>query len=283
MIHSTKSRLADVISPDMISQEPETDLEVPELSRMIHKMHLHEVHGSELRLRAFRMVPFFFGSIPSGREPKDVDMFPTILILRPITALALPMKPQTPKDGDLPMPWNVWNSGYPSKLFYTVITAHIQSFSSKIQLPSPGAPVFLSAWSGFCSAVDFYLTTVLGVCNQGLPPEKRLHYLKIDILKRDLQNGPTAFECMDDETRNLWFWKAFVGALSVEYAQSVNLDNHLDSILGEICRFIRCWTDFTAVKTWKEARRMLANVVWPSRSSKEDMCEGLWERIRVGC
>ncbi|KAF5227862.1 hypothetical protein FAUST_11482 [Fusarium austroamericanum] len=210
MIHSTKSRLAEVVPPEVISQPSDTDLEVPELSRMIHKMHLSEANGPELRLRAFRMVPFFFGSIPPGREPKDLDMFPAISILRPITELAMPTNSKDRGDPDIPMPWNVWNSGAPSKLLYTVITAHIQSFSNKIPLPTHGEPVYVSAWSGFCSAVDFYLTTVLAVCNQGLPPQRILHYLKVDIIKRDLQNGPPLFDNMNTETRNLWFWKAFI-------------------------------------------------------------------------
>ncbi|KAI6765033.1 hypothetical protein HG531_012132 [Fusarium graminearum] len=214
MIHSTKSRLAEVVPPEVISQPLDTDLEVPELSRMIHKMHLSEANGPELRLRAFRMVPFFFGSIPPGREPKDLDMFPAISILRPITELAMPTNSKDRGDPDIPMPWNVWNSGAPSKLLYTVITAHIQSFSNKIPLPNHGEPVYVSGWSGFCSAVDFYLTTVLAVCNQGLPPQRVLHYLKVDIIKRDLQNGPPLFDSMNTETRNLWFWKAFMCALS---------------------------------------------------------------------
>ncbi|CAG2000559.1 unnamed protein product [Fusarium graminearum] len=214
MIHSTKSRLAEVVPPEVISQPLDTDLEVPELSRMIHKMHLSEANGPELRLRAFRMVPFFFGSIPPGREPKDLDMFPAISILRPITELAMPTNSKDRGDPDIPMPWNVWNSGAPSKLLYTVITAHIQSFSNKIPLPTHGEPVYVSGWSGFCSAVDFYLTTVLAVCNQGLPPQRVLHYLKVDIVKRDLQNGPPLFDSMNTETRNLWFWKAFMCALS---------------------------------------------------------------------
>ncbi|EYB23494.1 hypothetical protein FG05_13967 [Fusarium graminearum] len=194
MIHSTKSRLAEVVPPEVISQPLDTDLEVPELSRMIHKMHLSEANGPELRLRAFRMVPFFFGSIPPGQ-------------------LAMPTNSKDRGDPDIPMPWNVWNSGAPSKLLYTVITAHIQSFSNKIPLPNHGEPVYVSGWSGFCSAVDFYLTTVLAVCNQGLPPQRVLHYLKVDIIKRDLQNGPPLFDSMNTETRNLWFWKAFMCAL----------------------------------------------------------------------
>ncbi|KAJ4019647.1 hypothetical protein NW766_003400 [Fusarium irregulare] len=64
-------------------------------------MHLHEVHVPELRLRAFRMIPFFFGSIPPGRQPKEVNMYPAILILREITALALQT---TSANAPVPMP-----------------------------------------------------------------------------------------------------------------------------------------------------------------------------------
>jgi hypothetical protein len=281
MIHSTKSRLAEVVPPEVISQQADTEMEVPELSRMIHRLHLNEANGPELRLRAFRMVPFFFGSIPPGRAPKDVDMFPAISVLRPITQLAMPTKSIERSDADITMPWNVWNSGLPSKLLYTVITAHLQSFSNKIPLPTPGEPVYVSAWSGFCSAVDFYLTTVLGVCNQGLPPERRLHYLKIDILKRDLQKGPSLFESMNKESRNLWFWKAYVGALSVIYAQSLEFDNEFDLILVEICLLIRSWMRYMKVWTSKDAYCILSHVVWPTCLVKKELCHELWQKISV--
>ncbi|RGP77705.1 hypothetical protein FLONG3_4164 [Fusarium longipes] len=281
MIHSTKSRVVGVVPLEVISKEPVPNLEVPDLSRMIHKMHLHEVNGPELRLRAFRMIPFFFGSIPAGRVPKDVDMFPAISILRPITELALLQDPKTFDHVDIPMPWNVWNSGAPSKLLYTVITAHIQSFSNKIPLPTPGEPVYVSSWSGFCTAVDFYLITVLGVCNQALPPERRLHYLKLEILKRDLRHSSAVFESMNTETRNLWFWKAFVGALSMVHAQSSRSDDNLDFTLGEFCALIRSWSKVTGVKTWKEAQDVLGQVVWPTSSTRTDMCEELWGKIHV--
>ncbi|PTD06321.1 hypothetical protein FCULG_00011731 [Fusarium culmorum] len=281
MIHSTRSRLAEVVPPEVISQPSDTELEVPELSRMIHKMHLSEANGPELRLRAFRMVPFFFGSIPPGCEPKDIDMFPAISILRPITELAMPTNSKDRGDPDIPMPWNVWNSGAPSKLLYTVITAHIQSFSNKIPLPTHGEPVYVSAWSGFCSAVDFYLTTVLAVCNQGLPPQRVLHYLKVDIIKRDLQNGPPLFDSMNTETRNLWFWKAFMCALSVFHAQSLKFDDKFDLILEELCVLIRSWMKYTRVSTWKDAHCILSFVVWPTGPVKRELCRELWQRISV--
>ncbi|KAF0641002.1 hypothetical protein FPSE5266_03312 [Fusarium pseudograminearum] len=239
MIHSTKSRLVEVVPPEVISQPADTELEDPELSRMIHKMHLSEANGPELRLRAFRMVPFFFGSIPPGREPKDVDMFPAISILRPITELAMPTNSKDRGDPDIPMPWNVWNSGAPSKLLYTVITAHIQSFSNKIPLPTHGEPVYVSGWSGFCSAVDFYLTTVLAVCNQGLPPQRVLHYLKVDIIKRDLENGPPLF----DKINILHRYRYLVAA----YKFKLKLWKKRDSIAALIKYHLRLQADDTCI------------------------------------
>lgn len=278
MIHSTKSRISNVSTPETIHQEPAADTEVAEISRMMHKMHLHEVHVPELRLRAFRMIPFLFGSIPSGRKPKDINMYPIILILREMTALIL----QTSSaDAPVPMSWYTWNSGGPSKLLYTKFTTHIQSFSDKIPLPTPDEPVFVSAWSGLCAALDFYLITVPGVCNQALPPERRLHHLKINILKRDLQKGVMKFESMNTETRNLWFWKAFVGALSMVYAQSIEFYEGFETILGEFCVLMKCWVKITGIQTWADALRALRDVVWPAGSVRSEMCESLWQKVQA--
>jgi hypothetical protein len=86
---------------------------------------------------------------------------------------------------------------------------------------------------------------------------------------------------MNTETRNLWFWKAFVGALSLVHAQSLNYGDDLDSILNEICALMRSWGKFTGVSTWQEARLILTEVVWPTDSIRVDMCERLWEKINV--
>ena len=278
MIHSTKSRISSVLTPETIYQEPAAETEVAEISRMMHKMHLHEVHVPELRLRSFRMIPFLFGSIPPGRKPKDINMYPAILILREMTELVL----QTSSaDAPVPMSWYVWNSGGPSKLLYSVLTAHVQSFSDKIPLPTPDEPVFVSAWSGFRAAVSFYLITVPGICNQALPAETRLHHLTINMLKRDLQKGVMEFESMNTETRNLWFWKAFVGALGTVHAQSIEFDEGFVMILDEFCVLMKRWVKFTGVETWADALRVLRAVVWPVGSVKSEMCESLWKRVRA--
>ncbi|RFN45070.1 hypothetical protein FIE12Z_10688 [Fusarium flagelliforme] len=278
MIHSTKSRISTVLTPETIHQEPAADTEVAEVSRMMLKMHLHEVHVPELRLRAFRMIPFLFGSIPSGREPKDINMYPAILLIREMTEL---IRQTSSADAPVPMPWYTWNSGGPSRLLYTMFTGHIQSFSDKIPLPTPDEPVFVSAWSGFFAAVGFYLITVPGVCNRALPPERKLHYLKINILKRDLQKGVMKFESTNTETRNLWFWKAFVGALSTVYAQSIEFYEGFETILDELCVLMKCWVKITGIQTWADARRVLRDVVWPAGSVRSEMCESLWQRVNA--
>ncbi|KXH37156.1 hypothetical protein CSIM01_00218 [Colletotrichum simmondsii] len=279
VVHCLKSRSDDTIATNALSQGKDTRLDPRGLAHLIRGWPVREASDLDLRLRTLRMVPFFFGSVPRGRKPKNVDMYPTITALRNITELADLRHAKASADVVATTPWKVWGGGGPSDLLFAVISTHTSSFADKIQLPSRGKQAFISSWSGFCVGVGMYLIAVLGIWNQGLPMEKQLHCHILRILIQDLRSDSVKLQSMSRETRDTWLWKAFVGSLSVVQAQSFICDKRLDSILAGLASLIRNWAKITGVVAWSEAREMLSRVVWPVSSDREDMFQSLWARL----
>ncbi|KAK1672928.1 hypothetical protein BDP55DRAFT_695724 [Colletotrichum godetiae] len=279
VVHCLKSRSDDTLAIYTSSQSERLRSDPRESVLLIHQSNLHETSDLDLRLRALRMVPFFFGSVPQGRKPKNIDMYPTITALRNITRLADLKHAKSSADVVLTTPWQVWDSGGPSELLFAIISAHTSSFADKIQLPSHGKQAFISSWSGFCAGVGMYLIAVLGAWNQGLPMERQLHYHILRALTQDLRNDLVNLQSMNRETRNTWLWKAFVGSLSVVHAQSCICDKRLDSILEELTTFIRNWAKITGVIAWSEVREILSRVVWPLSFDRDLVFESLWASL----
>ncbi|KXH43937.1 hypothetical protein CNYM01_04979 [Colletotrichum nymphaeae SA-01] len=278
-VHCLKSRSNDSLTTYTSSQDKRRRSDPRESAHFTHEWHIHEASDQDLRLRALRMVPRFFGSVPQGRKPKNIDMYPIIKSLRNITKLADLRHAKASADVVLTTPWKGWDSNAPSELLFAVINAHTSSFADKIQLPSHGRQIFISSWTGFCVVVGMYLIAVLGIWNQGLPMEKQLHYHILQILTQDLRNDLVHLQSMSRETRDTWLWKAFIGSLSVVHAQLFICDQRLDSILEELASFIRNWANITGVVAWSGAREMLSRVVWPVNLDREDTFESLWARL----
>jgi hypothetical protein len=77
-----------------------------------------------------------------------------------------------------------------------------------------------SSWSGICIAVGLYLTSILGVWNR-CPPENRLLRYNLRVLGQDLVGNFADIMGQDVAAQKSWFWKAFLGALSLAHARSV--------------------------------------------------------------
>ncbi|KAK1634579.1 hypothetical protein BDP81DRAFT_492455, partial [Colletotrichum phormii] len=169
VVHCLKSRSDDTLATYTSPQGERPHSDHRESAHLINQWHVHEASDLDLRLRAPRMVPFFFGSVQQGRKPKIIDVYPTITALRNITKLTDLKHAKASADCTgmgltvLTTPWQVWDSGGSSELLFAVISAHTSSFADKVQLPSRGKQAFISSWSGFCVGVGMYLIAVLGI------------------------------------------------------------------------------------------------------------------------
>ncbi|KAF5670927.1 hypothetical protein FDENT_11097 [Fusarium denticulatum] len=250
-------------------------LEVTEYGLMKHKPHLHDISGTISCLKATRMLPFFFGFLPTERMPKDVDMHMTVAVLRDLTRRADPRHTNRSAYTN----WKVWHSGDTPRLLFALVDSHIDSFSDKLQLPPQGRQTFISSWSSFCVTMGMYLTNVVELWNHGLPIERRLRYYTIRVLEDDIRKGYETLEHMDQETRYTWFWKAFVGSLTVAQSQSADYDERLDGMFDKFSKYIKAFTRVEKMSSWDEAKRILVTVVWPMECTQDEIYIKVWTRL----
>jgi hypothetical protein len=250
-------------------------LKVTEYGLMKHKPHLHDTSGTISCLKATRMLPFFFGFLPTERMPKDVDMHMTVTVLRDLTRRA----DSRHTNRSAYTNWKVWHSGDTPRLLFALVDSHIESFSDKLQLPPQGRQTFISSWSSFCVTMGMYLTNVVELWNHGLPIERRLRYYTIRVLEDDIRNGYETLEHRDQETRYTWFWKAFVGSLTVAQAQSADYDERLDGMFDKFSKYIKAFTRVEKMSSWDEAKKILVTVVWPMECTQDEICTKVWARL----
>lgn len=284
IVHSLNSRLDDFFASNMKPQEPGSPPDPEEVAHLIHEWHIQEATGLTLRLKIMRLFPFFFSPHPPGTQFRDIDARPIIVCLKDITELSDMRYPGSSKAGANVTPYQLWDSGGPSRLLSVVVSAHLDSFSSHSKHSASRQPKrMMSSWSGVCVVVGMYLTSVLGVWNKGVPAEPRLFRHILQILRRDLQTSSgNLMRRKQTALRDLWFWKQFVGAFSLAHAQSRAYDARLEGLAEEFHDRIRTWAKITGINRWEQARKVLASVVWPVHFPQEDLAESLWAQAIGG-
>ena len=122
-----------------------------------------------------------------------------------------------------------------------------------------------------------YLATVLGMSNRGLPPVTQLHDHTLNILKRDMERCLRSLDRMSKEEQDLWFWKAFTGALSLMHAQSLSYSKQLNELFEDFTSYLRIWVARSGITRWAEARTVLTRTAWPVSSSQDSLMLLLWQ------
>ncbi|KAI9150058.1 Sterol regulatory element-binding protein [Paramyrothecium foliicola] len=180
--------------------------------------------------------------------------------------------------------------------------ASLSSSPSSSAKTAPRKPMIASL-TGIGTAAALFLHSVLENYNGGFPVDMRLHTAVLLILRRDLtlcedRNLRQDMMSASGETanRDFWFWRVFAGAFSLAKAMEVALAaaagatdlmaeaetrgmvKDLQDL--EFCYdgFIQRYSEATGVLEWREAREVLAKVVWPEFEPSENMAQGLWER-----
>ncbi|KAJ3547601.1 hypothetical protein NM208_g1444 [Fusarium decemcellulare] len=240
-VHSLKCCLNDFLVSCSGCQDDSPPSDSEESRRLIHEWHVRK-SGLDLRLQALRIVPFFFSSVFTDKIPSDIDVCPTIKVLQDITYLHDARHTAESSEVAIASLWRMWNTSGTSRLLFMVFNAHIQSFSDRIQLPIGGRQPITSSWSGFCVAAGMYFCTVLGIWNRGFPFNSGLHRRMIKILQRDLQRSLSCLETVGKEGQALWFWKAFIGGLSLVHAKSDSCNKWLDVELSALIDKLQTWT-----------------------------------------
>ncbi|QPC58908.1 hypothetical protein HYE67_001139 [Fusarium culmorum] len=269
-IHGFKSRVEDVLingSVTKTSQTPSPAL----VEKLMHEWHKHEVQGLDTRLKALKMIPFFFSELPPNTKFVDVDGTAMAECLATLTATAQ-LRTQGMDFDDQQM---IWQEGAATRLMLAFVGSHIESLSTHGRKASvPNGSRMASSWSGMAAATGLYLHTVLRFWNAGEPIEPRLHRRVLLVLQQDLERSRRTSRPLND----LWFWKAFVGAMSVERQTASPARGVVNEMKGVYEGFVREWSIIIGTTAWEQARAALSRIVWPEVYHSEDMAQELWYR-----
>ncbi|XEV03522.1 hypothetical protein FSHL1_008809 [Fusarium sambucinum] len=270
-IHGFKSRVEDVLINGSVTKRGQTPS--PALvERLMHEWHKHEVQGLDIRLKSLKMVPFFFSELPSSTKFVDIDGTATVECLETLTSTAQ-LRTQGMDFDDQQM---IWQEGAATRLMLAFVESHIESISTDgskdpdVEAHSRMA----SSWSGIATATGLYLNTILRFWNAGEPIEQRLHRRVLLVLQQDLERSRRSARSLSD----LWFWKAFIGAMSVEKHAVSSTSGVLNGMKGIYEGFVREWSIVVDTILWERARVALSSIVWPKVFHSEEMAQELWYR-----
>ncbi|OBS24171.1 hypothetical protein FPOA_04718 [Fusarium poae] len=268
-IHGFKSRVEDVLINGSVTKTGQTPS--PALvEKLMHEWHKHEVQGLDIRLKSLKMIPFFFSELPPNTEFVDIDGTAMVECLATLTSTTQ-LRTQEMDFDDQQM---IWQEGAATRLLLAFVGSHIDSISTDGNKGSGVKvhPRMTSSWSGMAAATGLYLHTILRFWNAGEPIESRLHRRVLLILQHDLERSRRTSRPASD----VWFWKAFIGAMSVERHAVSSTDGVLDKMKGIYEGFVREWSIVVETILWERARAALSSIVWPEVFHSEDMAQELW-------
>ena len=226
-----------------------------------------------------RLFPFFFSPISPGRRPQLVDIRHIIRCLQEITQIFELRYLGLAGEANNVSASHLWDSGCPSRLLLAAIDAHIKSISQRPLPLEQQQDGLLSSWSGICVVVGLYLTSVLGVWNRGFPVESRLFHHILLILRRDLQGTTAVLTSKDVAAKDLWVWKAFIGAFSLAHAKSIVGKAENQALVTEFSDDVLFWARATGNVQWAQARKRLAGIAWPAEFQRDTLAELVWNGI----
>ncbi|KAH7126126.1 hypothetical protein EDB81DRAFT_810448 [Dactylonectria macrodidyma] len=278
-VHGVKSRLKDILD-SVKPLGPGVKPDPAQVEFLMHKWHKEEIGGLDARLKAMRLFPAFFSPPPPETMFQDVDGSRKIECLRRLTMMtALRQEGYSISvDGSRERLDQIWVDGAATRLLLAFVNSHVESMSSdgKPDGGSQTSPRMMVSWLGISSATCLYLHAVLGIWNAGQPLETRLHRRVLLILKQDLDRVDYMAEPSPSLGPDLWFWRAFVGALSLAKSpksaqeMAASLTPHYEDYIGR-------WIRKTGVTRWIEAKERLALIVWPSSMQDEGLAEQIWD------
>ncbi|KAI8722749.1 Zn(2)-C6 fungal-type domain-containing protein [Fusarium sp. LHS14.1] len=276
-IYGFKSRLRDILhEDDRVPPDTKPDPKRPDpntVQELMHSWHKDEFRGLDIRLKAMKMVPYFFNQLPPNAKLWDIDGTPMLECLTRITETS-GFKRNSAHEA---IQQNMWLEGAVTRLLLALVGCHIESLSGDYTrgLNRKNRQPLVTSWSGMCSASGLYLHAVLGIWNAGELIESRMHRRVLYIVKQDLERHRP--QKRDRRATDLWLWKAYVCAFSLERHLQLDYDQGvlfpLRRIFGEL---IAEWSYMTEATDWTQARNALTRIVWPESFYLEDMCRVLW-------
>ncbi|VUC24197.1 unnamed protein product [Clonostachys rosea] len=283
-VHSLKSRLDDFLASTAIVENISRDSDPKGLARVLHRWHVQEATGLAFRLKTIRLFPYFFSSAIVTKYPRHVDVSNIISCLLQITEQHDARFAGSETAYDARSRYELWDSGGPSRLLSAVVSAHMDSISNESSPSAQANQGIVSSWSGFCVAIGMYLTSVLGIWNQGSPAESLLLHHVLLILKQDLQTSWLNFKARSEESQALWIWKWFAGALTIAQVQPNACDKRFHELSVEFLSLIKHCRGVIrhSSEDWHQVKALLHRIVWPNKLPKEKEVIKFWNNPMLG-
>ncbi|KAI5463580.1 hypothetical protein BGZ63DRAFT_195670 [Mariannaea sp. PMI_226] len=247
-----------------------------ELVSLLHDWHDQDIGCLEQRLKAVALTPFFFGALPQGARIHAVDGFTIIKCLRVVTQSTCPPHQKHVRSD----PSWVWAEGSASRLDLAIVDSHVESLFGPDKLDPKSDSLgqrLMTSWTGIAITAGLYLHCILDLWNAGEPIDHRLFRRLMTMLMHDLEQSVDD-EVKDEYSSNLWFWKVFIGACSLEWHQMCAYDPAVQTLSACFDAFIKTWSQISKVSRWVEAERRLLKIAWPTTPA-QDMAERVWHRV----
>jgi hypothetical protein len=276
------------------------NISAAEAAALMHSWHVMEPGGLETRLQALQMFPHFFGSTKTIKCLHRSDAWESIRYLRIITeAVDIRNSDVSGKSSE-----NVWVEGAPTKLLLEFMMSHVQSLTERenaslVQDQLSVMNKIPTTWTGLVATSSLYFYNILNIANDGKP-------VPIPLLRRLLISGQEDIELTAENMReplegirtDFWFWKIFIGAISLARGQkytdirenSSTLSNQakpprwLRSLLSWYNSRIKSWSEATAITDWVQVKAVLSRIAWPSvwLADEETFAQDVWNRAIIG-
>lgn len=250
------------------------------LTELMHQWHLEKRPAIERQLNSMRLFPYFFSPQPAGREVREINVLPIIRNTRVLAEVAEQQEAEPLKPNDS------FARGDQAQLMYDWAEIHMRSVAADPEGFPEGSERLMSSASGVGAAIGLFLNSVVSLANLGEPIETRLHRRVLLILKRDIEKKKALVKLQVGMDRDLWFWKVFIGAMSIAVQQKLigakdllGCDKDLETIKSDFENNIRNWSFLTDTTSWEDAKAALIRVSWPAMSGNEPIAKAVWESV----
>ncbi|KAM0492634.1 hypothetical protein ACHAP8_009812 [Fusarium lateritium] len=274
-----KSLLGGVCRLGGVDDASIKDFSAKELVEMSYLWHKGEALQSwALKLQALRLLPFFLTPLPVGATFKYADGHAVIQSLRQFTSptVIYDSRQTSICTGSPDKIFDIfWRRGPASRLLGECVLAHVETISVKKggshSLERDGTP-FESPWCALVTSAILYGQVILGALE---PVDKRMHKYTITLFYHDMASYIEAGRGSNNPGFLLWL--LLLGLVGCHTYPNGEKDKTPHPSFLFFQAAVRRQAKEMAISTWLEARVVLAEVVWPSTSDRNEFIKDLWD------
>jgi hypothetical protein len=128
-----------------------------------------------------------------------------------------------------------------------------------------------TTWCSLYIASSIYIHRVLGL---GEPEGTIAHDYVIHVFKKALMKQSGRMGDGRSASDQLLFWQMMLGAITV----TVHSQGSDQQVTKYFSQAIRQWSRTSQIRTWSDAKAILARIAWPAVNAMEDTVRQIWER-----